>query len=266
MACDLSWARSCPPGDEIAMSTSLSLQMIRKTLRSVLPSAALLALGTGFVLNPVSQAKASFCERDAMLVFDASSSMALPKASPAPARIDEARQAMATVLPDIASLRRIGLMVYGPSPTTSGRDCDGIGLRFGPRHDAASSVAAALAELVPDGLTPLSASVQAAAETLAYRDEAAIIVVVTDGIDTCGGEPCILGRQLADQGAHITVHVVGFRRVRDVLALNGISDEDEKNDNLRCLAEETGGRYMDTETVAELSAALRETLGCPLVG
>lgn len=201
-----------------------------------------------------------------MLVFDASSSMALPKAGPAPARIDDARRAMANVLPDIASLRRIGLMIYGPPHMANGQNCNGIRLRFGPRPDAASSVTAALNELAPDGLTPLAASVQAAAETLTFREEPAIIVVVTDGIDTCGGEPCALGRQLAAQGAHITVHVVGFRRVRDVLALNGVPDEDERHDNLRCLAQATGGTYVDTETVAELSAALRETLGCPLVG
>ncbi|MEM6483063.1 MAG: VWA domain-containing protein [Pseudomonadota bacterium] len=201
-----------------------------------------------------------------MLVFDASSSMALPKAGPDPARISEARQAMAAVLPDIAPLRRIGLMVYGP-PHSEGRSgCEGIGLRFGPRPDAALSVTAALDGLEPSGLTPLTAAVQTAAETLAFRDTPAIIVVITDGIETCGGQPCVLGRQLAEEGAHITVHVVGFRRVRDPLALNSASDEGERHGKLKCLAQATGGTYVDTETVEDLSVALRETLGCVLVG
>lgn len=227
---------------------------------------ALLALSAGFIFNPVSHAKASHCGRDAMLVFDASSSMALPKAGPMPPRITEARQAMADVLPDIAPLRRIGLMVYGPSQAAGRASCDGISVRFGPRPDATQSVTAALDSLEPSGLTPLTAAVQSAAETMAFRDTPAIIVVITDGIETCGGQPCVLGRQLAQQGAHITVHVVGFRRVRDTVSLNGVSDGGGKHDRLRCLAQETGGSYVDTETVAELSAALRETLGCMLVG
>ena len=217
-------------------------------------------------MHPVAPAHAGFCGRDAMLVFDASSSMALPKAGPAPARIDEARRAMARVLPDIAPLRRIGLMVYGPPRMQDGRGCHGIGLEFAPRSDAAPSVNAALAGLVPDGLTPLTASVRAAAEAMAYREKPAIVVVVTDGIDTCGGEPCALGRQLASQGAHLTVHVVGFQRMRDPLEVEGASDRQDTYSNLRCLAQETGGTYVDTETVADLSTALRDVLGCMLIG
>ena len=58
------------------------------------------------------------CARDAMLVFDGSSSMAdLGFGAEGPTRIQEARQAVAQVLPDVAPLRRIGLMVYGPGTT-----------------------------------------------------------------------------------------------------------------------------------------------------
>ena len=64
----------------------------------------------------------------------------------------------------------------------------------------------------------------------------------------------------------MTVHVVGFRLVRDAMALNGGSTFRDTNASLRCLADETGGTYVETETVADLSAALRETLGCLLVG
>lgn len=231
---------------------------------------ALLTLSMTLAINPVSHAQAGSCARDAMLVFDASSSMALPKTGPEPARIDEARRALTDVLPEIAALRRIGLMVYGPSQSAGRRECDGIGLRFGPRPDAAPSVAAALDGLMPDGLTPLTASVQAAAETLNYRETPAIIVVVTDGIDTCGGQPCALGHNLAGQSADLTVHVIGFRRGNEALALeldlDGVAETQDRHSKLRCLAYQTGGTYVDTGTVAELSAALRRTLGCMLVG
>ncbi|MEL7012183.1 MAG: VWA domain-containing protein [Pseudomonadota bacterium] len=242
--------------------------VLRDKARRVLPRLALLTLGAGLALNPVAQAQAqaSICGRDAMLVFDASSSMAMPRVGSVPARIDEARRALADVLPDIAPLRRIGLMVYGPPNSAGGRVCDGIGLRFEPRSDAASSVTAALNTLQPGGLTPLTASVQSAADALNYRTKPAIIVVITDGSETCGGQPCALGRHLAAEGAHMTVHVVGFRRVRDALVIKGEAKTQERHEDLRCLAHATGGTYVDTETVTELSNALRETLGCLLIG
>ncbi|MEM8581908.1 MAG: hypothetical protein AAGF50_12000, partial [Pseudomonadota bacterium] len=182
-------------------------------------------------------------------------------------RIDDARVAIAKVLPEIATVRRIGLMVYGPVSLAGGKKaCDRIGLRFGPRPDAAEPVAEALGTLEPDGLTPLTASVRAAAETLDFRRVPAIIVLVTDGIETCGGQPCALGRDLAEHGVQLTVHVVGFRMVGKTLAIKGASISGDANADLQCLARETGGRYIETETIQDLTFALRETLGCAMIG
>ena len=55
------------------------------------------------------------CVDDAMLVFDASGSMAatdFPEG--APSRMDRVRQALVKVLPAASQTRRLGLMVYGP--------------------------------------------------------------------------------------------------------------------------------------------------------
>lgn len=59
------------------------------------------------------------CIEDAMLVFDASGSMAgnvnqgIATITP---RIDAVRSALAKVLPSITRLRRVGLITYGPGP------------------------------------------------------------------------------------------------------------------------------------------------------
>lgn len=66
--------------------------------------------------------------------------------------------------------------------------------------------------LDPGGLTPLADSVAAAAEVLG---EAGIVVLVTDGNETCGGTPCALGARLAETHPGFTVHVIGFRVVHD---------------------------------------------------
>jgi len=50
--------------------------------------------------------------------------------------------------------------------------------------------------VVPGGQTPLTAAVRGAAEELRFRDKPAVVVLLTDGEETCGGDPCRLARQL----------------------------------------------------------------------
>lgn len=183
-----------------------------------------------------------------------------------PARIDHARAAVAEALPQIASVRRVGLMIYGPGPEGS---CAGINLKFKPLDNAALPIIGAINGLDPVGLTPLTASVRAAAEVLQYRNTPGIVVVVTDGNETCGGSPCALASELARTAQDLTVHVIGFRVVFEPPEwVTGSAPAAERNDTsvARCLAEQTGGLYVATETVDELAGALQETMGCALIG
>ncbi len=206
------------------------------------------------------------CATDAMLVFDGSASMDelsfdLQKAT----RIVDARKAMRDAMPDIAPFRRVGLLVYGPGPLDA---CSNIDLRFGPIENAATPIIDAVETLQPKGLTPLAASVQQAAEALDYRRAPGIVVLVTDGNETCGGRPCALGDALAREAADLTVHVIGFKVVVDFFSWDNPEQQSYEDGNTvaKCLADRTGGMYVSTETVDELSDALRVTLGCALIG
>ena len=225
-----------------------------------------LVIATCTCLPLAFPAFAQTCARDAMLVFDGSASMAEEGVDrKAPARIDDARQAVREAMPQIAPVRRIGLLVYGPGPEGS---CDRINLRFPPRADAADAVIDAIEMVDPFGRTPLTASVRAAAEVLNYRENPAIVVLVTDGNETCGGRPCSTSRELAAEARDLTVHVIGFRvdtdpYISDNPVARGYFDGATA---AKCLADGTGGKYVSTRTVDELTEALRETLGCVLIG
>lgn len=206
------------------------------------------------------------CARDAMLVFDGSGSMAEVTFDPtAPTKIADARRAIAQAIPDIAPLRRIGLLIYGPN---AGDSCGGIDLRFAPRPDAAHAVITAIDGLTPRGLTPLAASVRAAAQALNHRADPGIIVVVTDGNETCGGRPCQTATDLAEASRDLTIHVIGFRATVDFWTWDNPEQEAQGGTDsvARCLADLTGGIYVKTQTVSELVEALKVTLGCPLYG
>ncbi|WP_232279556.1 vWA domain-containing protein [Roseobacter sp. AzwK-3b] len=235
---------------------------------NLLPRIASCAMGAlALTLALTSPAGAvTGCARDAMLVLDGSASMSEIGFDPtAPTRIDEARAALAQAMPRIAVVRRVGLLTYGPGGTDA---CSGIDLRFGPIDDAAGPIIAAVDALRPGGLTPLAASVQAAAEALNYRTTPGIVVLVTDGNETCGGRPCALGTALADQAEGLTVHVIGFRVQYDPFAWD--NPEAQTYDGgavvAKCLSDRTGGLYVDTQTVEELTEALEAVLGCTVVG
>lgn len=217
-------------------------------------------------LTSLTSEGAAGCAKDAMLVFDGSASMAeLTFDLQRKTRIVEAREAVRDAIPDITPFRRVGLLTYGPGTRAA---CDNINLRFGPRDDAAAAIISDIDRLHPKGLTPLTAAVRAATQALDYKVRPGIVVLVTDGNETCGGRPCALGAELASEAADLTVHVIGFKVVFDFFSWDNPEQQDVGAGNTvaKCLADRTGGLYVSAETVDELADALRVTLGCALIG
>ncbi len=201
------------------------------------------------------------CSDDAMLVFDASGSMSgdgwgYGSESPSEvSRMDKVRHALAKVLPSIARIRRVGLITYGPGPYNQ---CN-VHLDLAPSANAADRIMQVVDALVPAGRTPLTSAVEQAANVLDYRNKPGVIVLLTDGEETCGRQPCELGKALHAVARHLTVHVIGLR-------VKGYSWTGEQSIlDVKCLADENEGLYITVEQEDELIAALEKTLGCPML-
>ena len=78
------------------------------------------------------------------------------------------------------------------------------------------------------------------------------MVLISDGVETCNLDPCALGTELEKLGVDFTAHVIGF----DVNKV-----EDQKG--LRCLAENTGGKFISAANAGELKTALEQTAKAP---
>ncbi|GIT90293.1 hypothetical protein JANAI62_02240 [Jannaschia pagri] len=209
-----------------------------------------------------TQTALASCTADAILIFDGSNSMGgIGYATEGLPRIDEARTAVARALPPVEHIRRIGLMTYGPGRQTF---CDGIHEHFAPQPLAAAPILSALEDITPMGLTPLAEAVRQAADRLRYRERAGVIVLVTDGNDTCGGMPCALADRLSATAQDLTIHVVGFKVVGDLTNGGSAATRPLPRGEIiaRCLAERTGGLYVLSDTIDDLVEALNETLGC----
>lgn len=197
------------------------------------------------------------CDADAMLVFDGSGSMSGNERlgiGSVVTRIDKVRKALGDVLPAVAPLRRLGLVTYGPGPYNR---CDNIELNLRPTPDAAATIMDKIDSIIPAGPTPLTAAVEAAAVALDIRNKPGVVVLLTDGEETCGGNPCALAKRLKAEAKDLTIHVIGYR-MKDFSWTGGAGLMD-----MRCLAEATGGTYTSPDTSEELVAALSKTLGCP---
>ena len=197
------------------------------------------------------------CTEDAMIVFDASGSMAGSLAEGIGAkirRIDEVRKALGQALPGVTHFRRIGLITYGPGPY---QQCN-VDLDLRPIPNAARPIMDRVSGLNPSGKTPLTKAVEQAAEVLDFRSKPGTVVVLTDGEETCDGAPCDLGKMLRAEGLELTVHVIGFRMTSFWTGAQSALD-------VRCLAEESGGQYIEAENREELVAAFEKTLGCPMM-
>lgn len=214
-------------------------------------------------LAPISEDDTT-CTDDVMLVFDGSGSMASAgyneMESP---RIHEALIAVRRVLPQVTAYRRIGLVVYGPGPRDA---CQNIDLRLAPAFNSARRIIGELEKIEPDGNTPLTEAVKSAAEALDFRKRPAVVVLVTDGDETCGGAPCRLASSLVGEAAAITVHVIGFKVRGRFFQWQSQSEAPRGGETVsRCLADQTGGKFISAETTQELVVALQKTLGCPLM-
>ena len=229
------------------------MTQVRNTV-SILAAAAFIALTADIAL---AEPAAPPCTDDAMIVFDASGSMSgnldqgIATLKP---KIDEVRSALAEILPAATRFRRVGLVTYGPGP---GNQCN-VKLDLKPTANAAPLIMQDLEGISPAGKTPLTTGVATAADVLDYRSKPGVIVLLTDGEETCGASPCELGKELRAQAADLTVHVIAFRT-------RGFSWTGEQGMDTKCLAEQNHGMYFSAENRDDLVAALKATLECPMI-
>ena len=175
----------------------------------------------------------------AIVILDASGSMWAQ--IDGKARIEIARDTLKDVLAGVPPEVELGFMAYGHR--TKG-DCNDIELMVPPEAGTADRIISAAMSLNPRGKTPLSAAVLQAAEDLKYTEDAATVVLITDGIETCDADPCALASELESKGVDLTVNVVGF----------GLTQEEGAA--VKCLADNTGGTYISADDENGLKDAI----------
>ena len=203
-------------------------------MRQITPKLAALLMASG-----IANAAPAVAEDDVVIVYDASGSMwgQIDNTS----KVEIAREVLADLVDDWDADTNLGLVAYGHR---NEGDCSDIETLVKPGPLDKDRFIDTVNQIKPVGKTPISAAIQHAADLLAYRDRQATVVLISDGVETCNADPCELSAQLEKQGVKFTAHVVGF----DL--------EDEAQDSLSCIAENTGGMFVPASNADELHDAL----------
>lgn len=167
-------------------------------------------------------------------------------------KINMVLDTMQELLPKIAPDKRVGLRVYGhKGGFLPGMSCTASSLIVPMMKDSATSIQSALFSLKPTGWTPITYSLkQAVNNDFAGVSGKKRIILLTDGGENCDESPCDYVMELTKTRQDVFIDVIAFN----------IYDQ-EANNQLKCTALVTSGKFYTANTAADLMRSLSKSLG-----
>jgi hypothetical protein len=179
------------------------------------------------------------------VILDTSGSMLQPMGDQL--RIDVAKDVLTDVVTtQLPAGTQTAMRVFGTVPGS----CDtSLAIPLGPLDPASAASTVASIQAIDEVRTPLGASLEAAGTDLRGVEGPRLIVLITDGEETCGGDPGAVISALAAQGVDIRVNIVGFA-----------IDDPQIEQTLAAWAEQGGGQYFSATNADDLGPALNQAL------
>jgi len=157
-----------------------------------------------------------------------------------------AKQSLGKILNEIPPGSQVALRVYGQNFSVDEKEksCQDSELIY-PMGPIDSEVFnQKIQSIKARAYTPIAFSLAEARNDFS-AGENRFIVLVSDGIETCGGDPCQIARDMQTSGTPLVVHSIGF-------------DVDEKaKEQLVCIADVSGGKYFDAKDAKGLFTSLQ---------
>lgn len=145
-----------------------------------------------------------------LIVFDASESMSEHWQSDTKYRT--AVRVLSSILDTLQDRDHleIALRVYGPK-RASGPDCEASYLMVPFGKDNLSKIRAILQGLNPGGTTPIAYSLEQTGKDFTSCEACRnVVILITDGLEACGGNPCAVSASLQREGIFLRPFIVGI--------------------------------------------------------
>ncbi len=106
----------------------------------------------------------------------------------------------------------IALRVYGhQSPITATyQDCNDTKLEVPFSENNFDRVKMRVRSIEAKGTTPIARSLEAAASDFPDMNAKNFIILITDGLEACDNDPCVIAKKLKDKGVKVTPFVIGL--------------------------------------------------------
>jgi hypothetical protein len=183
-----------------------------------------------------------WAESNVLFIFDASGSM--KKEIDGKSRIAVAKEAFGNTVLRMPQTARTGLMVFGAQRA---KDCSDIALVSPIGAQPPAQLMLSIAGVEAKGETPIAEAVRQGAEVLRqFPDAKNSIVLLTDGIEECQGDPCAAAEAVKGLGVDLKINIVGFTL------------DSKQRAAIECMSNATGGQYYDAANADALVKALTE--------
>lgn len=175
-----------------------------------------------------------------VFVVDGSGSMrnSIPGAS---SRIGAAKQSISRVVQNLHKDIRIGMVSFSDCGATANTGYYGAGER--------GRLIREVNGIQPGRATSLAASIRRGA-ALANRRAETVLVVLSDGEDTCGQDPCAAAREAKRQKPGLTINVIDLSGGRS----GGV---------LQCIARAGGGKVFAPGSAQQMAGQIQQATGQP---
>ena len=167
-------------------------------------------------------------------------------------KMDVARDSVKEVIQALSDDIKIGLRVYGHKSGFLGMNqCSQSKLVVPVEQNNKKNILDQIDKLDPSGVTPIEYSLRKALGDLKNVEGPKRIILITDGLETCGGNPCSFAGDIASKHPDIKVDVISFgRNVKNV----------SLDSQLQCISLKTSGRFSRADTQAELVKSINSSV------
>lgn len=180
-----------------------------------------------------------------LFIFDASGSMR--GAIEGKSKLKTAKEVLSALVGDLPADANVGLEAYGHriSRTEKNKSCQDIEMLVPVKRENLKIIIKKLNSLNAKGMTPISASLEKGADVMRGLSGKKTIILISDGEETCGGDPVgVAGKIKNEFGVDVVIHVIGF----DV--------KEKEKMQLAGIAKAGGGTYYAADNAQQLKDSL----------
>ncbi|MDT8400201.1 MAG: VWA domain-containing protein [Bacteroidales bacterium] len=128
-------------------------------------------------------------------------------------KIDIARRFLSRTVDSLSTFENVemALRVYGHQSVVPPQDCNDTRLEVPFAAGNAYRIKRKMLSLSPKGTTPIANSLAASVNDFSKCDECRnVIILITDGIEACDGDPCAVALELQKQGIILKPFIIGI--------------------------------------------------------